>query len=267
VVRAPSPTPPAETDRDAGQLRARAERAERRVATLEQALAELRGPGLRRDGAPRGLVFAALGLIAVLGIAGVLFVVESGAPARAQREIEDVRGQLAQRDGQLAEADRRLRELDAQLAEAARQRSDAEARAADAERRARELEVGAAAAPPEPIPQLPLPRGDFTPVTATARVRRVTGAAPVTTGAHCTVAISPASRGCRAQVRCGAVELYPHPGHGGYFSCTSDASGPLVGRDVNTTSVSGDPTLDLDYPRRRLAIGDDRWSADLGIDR
>jgi len=88
-------------------------------------------------------------------------------------------------------------------------------------------------------------------------VNAVVGRAPVASGAACTITIDPSdgAQSCRVNVTCGGVTLYGG-GTQGYGHCSGDATGAIVMRDGNPTSVDGDPMLDLALGRREVVLTD-----------
>ena len=269
-----------------GAAAARAERAERKAQTLEATLAEVRKKSGGR-GSGLGPMLGAIVVFALMA-GGVAYLFS---PER-QQHVAGAR--VAEAEAQLAQAEARAGESEARASEAERRAQSAEEHARAAEERAGRLEaelsrVRAAPAPAEPPAEVdpaaadpaamleavrrleaaravaPPSLGGWAPVELAGVVRRATGETPVRARARCTVALSPGQGDCRARVRCGPTELYPSPGHGGYFSCRTDETGPIAGRDFNVTRASGDPMLDLDMPARRVTVADEDWEVEIAL--
>ena len=227
-----------DAERSARELRdkaLRADAAEAQVRRLEAEVARLDAairPGVQ-TARLRALV---LGLaVVILGGTAVLALLQRHALelGQARDELEGVRARLAEAETRFS--------VEREEGDAERARDAAElARLRDErERLGAQLEAQQTAASARQL------RHGFAPLVYEARVVDVVGEAPVQRGTRCTVAVSPASGECRAQILCGALELYPHPGRGGYFACEVDERGFVGGQDVNTSDVSGDPALSI----------------------
>lgn len=107
----------------------------------------------------------------------------------------------------------------------------------------------------------------------TARVRSVTGHAPVGRGAACAfrVARRPAQAGyrCQTEVTCGAARLYGSDTQG-YFSCHFDAKASAVsGSDAETSRADRTPAMNVDTLAGTMSVWDDRrrgaWRVELDV--
>jgi hypothetical protein len=89
-------------------------------------------------------------------------------------------------------------------------------------------------------------------------VSTIVGQPGVVTGAACTVTIDPAegAQSCHVLVACGSRTLYGD-GSGGYGNCTSDASGELLMRDGNPSSVDNDPMLEMHLASHQVVVTDE----------
>lgn len=107
----------------------------------------------------------------------------------------------------------------------------------------------------------------------TARVRSVTGRAPVAAGAACAfrVARRPTQTGyrCQTEVHCGGARLYGSDIHG-YFTCHFDAKvGAVSGSDTETSRADRDPAMTIDSHAGTMSVWDDRrrgaWRVELDV--
>lgn len=110
-------------------------------------------------------------------------------------------------------------------------------------------------------------------VRLTARVRAVTGPAPVTVGAACAFRVSrrPTRAGyeCQTELRCGGSRLYGSDTRG-FFACTFDDDPPLVtGGDPTTSRGDQNPAMSIDTREGTMAVWDDTprgaWHVDLDV--
>ncbi len=108
-----------------------------------------------------------------------------------------------------------------------------------------------------------------------ARVRAITGHAPVAVGARCSLRVArrptPVGYRCQMDARCGEARLYGSDTHG-YFACTFDReAGSVVGSDSATSRADHDPAMSMDSRAGTLSVWDDRrrgaWRVDLDLDR
>lgn len=231
----------------AGSAEARSEKLQAEIARLEAALA----PG-RRQGR-RGVALALAAAVLALGIGGLSAfqrIADLASEARraredAGREIDATRATTAE---QLARAESELLAL--------------RGRAEHAEQRVVEL---GGELERERIAEAELRRErSFVALDLASTRVRVTGRDDL--GRECRARISPNGSDCRATVTCGEVEIYPSPGHGGFFTCDAEHGHLTVGRDVNGTAASGDPMLHVDGPAGLIVVSDGphpAWSVEI----
>jgi hypothetical protein len=83
--------------------------------------------------------------------------------------------------------------------------------------------------------------------------------APVAVGQPCTVDVSPVPMrrfNCRVEVRCGGATLYGQPSLG-YTQCTVEQGRPVRALDPWSSSVEGDPAVQLDLDAGRVLVSDE----------
>lgn len=125
-----------------------------------------------------------------------------------------------------------------------------------------------AAGPPSSAPEAVLVTS-FVELTHPATVSAVEGAAPVTAGAACVVAVASQpdeSMSCRVTVECGGTAIYGAREGFGFLHCeVAPDKTPLSGMDAYDTATDGDPELVLDLAHRRVEVRDGAGASAWGV--